>query len=53
MLADKRVNSRKGSRMPDEVGLKLLKSPSPPREMPSSYFIRNTHGVRDWEMFLG
>lgn len=53
VLADKRVNSRKGSRMPDEVGLKLLKSPTPPREMPSSYFIRNTHGVRDWEMFLG
>ena len=41
------------SRMPDEVGLKLIKSPTPPREMPSSYFIRNTHGVRDWEMFHG
>ncbi len=53
VLADKRVNSRKGSRTPDEVGLKLAKSPAAPREMPSSYFIRNTHGVRDWEMFLG
>jgi len=53
VLADKRVNSRKGSRMPEEIGLKLLKSPASPREMPSSYFIRNTHGVRDWEMFLG
>jgi 5-methylcytosine-specific restriction endonuclease McrA len=53
VLADKRINSRKGSRLPEEVGLKLLKSPATPREMPSSYFIRNTHGVRDWEMFLG
>jgi 5-methylcytosine-specific restriction endonuclease McrA len=53
VLADKRINSRKGSRTPEEIGLKLAKSPAPPREMPASYFIRNTHGVRDWEMFLG
>jgi len=53
VLADKRVNSRKGSRTPDEIGLRLAKSPAAPREMPSTYFIRNTHGVRDWEMFLG
>jgi len=53
VLADKKVNARKGSRMPDEIGLKLLKSPAPPRDLPSSYFIRNTHNVRDWEMFLG
>ena len=47
------INSRKGSRTPEELGLKLAKMPAAPREMPSSYFIRNTHGVRDWEMFLG
>jgi 5-methylcytosine-specific restriction endonuclease McrA len=53
VLADKKINSRKADRTPDEVGLKLKRKPSAPRDMPSTYFIRNTHGVRDWEMFLG
>ncbi len=53
VLADKRINSRKADRTPDEVGLKLKRKPAAPRDMPSTYFIRNTHGVRDWEMFLG
>jgi hypothetical protein len=53
VLADKRVNHRKGNRTPDEAGLKLIKSPNPPRELPATAFIRNTHGIRDWEMFLG
>ncbi|MFZ4763912.1 MAG: HNH endonuclease, partial [Roseimicrobium sp.] len=52
VLADKRINSRKADRTPDEVGLKLVRKPSPPREMPATYYIRNTHGVPDWEMFL-
>lgn len=53
VLADKRINSRKADRTPDEVGLKLVRKPAPPREMPATYYIRNTHGVADWEMFLG
>jgi 5-methylcytosine-specific restriction endonuclease McrA len=53
VLADKRINSRKADRTPDEVGLKLVRKPTPPREMPATYYIRNTHGVSDWEMFLG
>ena len=53
VLADKKVNSRKANRTPDEVGLKLLRKPAQPRELPSSYYIRNTHGVPDWNMFLG
>lgn len=53
VLADKRINSRKADRTPEEVGLKLVRKPSPPREMPATYYIRNTHGVQDWEMFLG
>jgi 5-methylcytosine-specific restriction endonuclease McrA len=52
VLADKRINSRKADRTPDEVGLKLQRKPAPPREMPATYYIRNTHGVPDWEMFL-
>jgi 5-methylcytosine-specific restriction endonuclease McrA len=52
VLADKRINSRKADRTPDEVGLRLVRRPLPPREMPATYYIRNTHGVPDWEMFL-
>ena len=52
VLADKKVNSRKGSRLPEEAGLKLLRSPYAPREVPVTQLIRNTYRVRDWEMFL-
>jgi 5-methylcytosine-specific restriction endonuclease McrA len=52
VLADKRVNSRKGSKLPEEAGLKLLRRPSVPRELPVTLLIKNTHRVREWEMFL-
>ena len=53
VLADKKVNSRKANRTPEEVGLKLIKKPNPPRDLPASYYIRNTYGVPDWNLFLG
>ena len=53
VLADKKVNSRKANRTPEETGLKLLRKPSPPKELPASYYIRNVHGVPDWNIFLG
>lgn len=52
VLADKRVNHRKGNRTPDEAGLKLVRPPQTPREMPATAFIRNMHAIPDWEMFL-
>ena len=52
VLADKRVNHRKGNRTPDEAGLKLVRPPQVPREMPATAFIRNTHAIPEWEMFL-
>jgi len=52
VLADKRINSRKGAKLPEEAGLKLLRRPSVPRELPVTQLIRNAHGMRDWEMFL-
>ncbi len=52
VLADKKVNSRKGSRLPEEAGLQLLRRPFTPREVPVSHLIRNTYRVRDWEPFL-
>lgn len=52
VLADKKVNSKKGSKLPEEAGLKLLRRPSAPREVPVTQLIRNTYQVRDWEVFL-
>lgn len=52
VLADRKVNSRKGSKLPDEAGLKLLRQPHVPREVPVTQLIRNPHEVRDWSLFL-
>ncbi len=52
VLADKRVNTRKGCRLPDEAGLKLRRRPVEPRPLPVTVLIRNPHGVPDWNSFL-
>ena len=52
VLADRRVNSRKGSKLPEEAGLKLMRQPFVPREVPVTLLIRNTHQVQDWRLFL-
>ena len=46
------MNSRKADRLPEEVGLRLLKLPSAPRELPSTLFIRNINGIPAWRHFL-
>jgi len=53
VLAHKEINSRKADRLPQEAGLRLLKAPLPPKTMPATALIQNTHGVRDWDLFLG
>jgi hypothetical protein len=53
VLADKRVNSRKGNRLPEEVGLRLLRAPTAPKEVPMSTLIRNHYRVREWDIFIG
>jgi 5-methylcytosine-specific restriction endonuclease McrA len=52
VLAHREVNSRKADRLPHEAGLRLRKPPLAPRMLPASAFIRNHHGVPDWEHFL-
>jgi 5-methylcytosine-specific restriction endonuclease McrA len=52
VLAHREVNSRKADRLPQEAGLHLRTRPSVPRALPVSAFIRNHHGVADWEHFL-
>jgi 5-methylcytosine-specific restriction endonuclease McrA len=48
----KEVNQRKADRLPHEAGLKLLKVPRAPKELPVSAFLRCTHGVAEWKLFL-
>jgi 5-methylcytosine-specific restriction endonuclease McrA len=50
--SSKQVNTRKGNRLPHEAGLRLLKTPRAPKELPVSALIRNAHGVAEWKLFL-
>jgi 5-methylcytosine-specific restriction endonuclease McrA len=52
VLAHREINSRKADRLPEEAGLRLRQRPAAPRVMPASAFIRNAHGISDWEHFL-
>jgi len=52
VLAHREVNTRKADRLPQEVGLRLRARPAAPRIVPASVFIRNQHGIADWEHFL-
>jgi 5-methylcytosine-specific restriction endonuclease McrA len=52
VLAHREVNSRKADRLPHEAGLRLRRQPARPRALPASAFIRNHHGIQDWEHFL-
>ena len=48
----KEVNQRKADRLPHEAGLKLLKAPHAPKELPASACIRNPLGITDWNLFV-
>ncbi len=52
VLADRRVNRRKGAKTPDEAGLRLLRRPVAPRPLPAIALLRNLHGIPDWNLFL-
>jgi 5-methylcytosine-specific restriction endonuclease McrA len=50
--SSKEVNSKKGDRLPQEAGLRLLSVPRAPKELPASALIRNAHEIADWELFV-
>lgn len=52
VLADRRVNTRKANRTPQEAGLRLLKEPRTPRPVPVTLTLRNLHDIADWDLFL-
>ena len=52
VLACKQVNAKKADATPEEAGLKLLKTPEPPKELPVFHYITNKHNIKEWEIFL-
>lgn len=52
VLASKKVNTRKADRTPEEAGLKLLRTPKAPRQVPTTVLLENQHQIEDWEPFL-
>jgi len=50
--SSRRVNARKGNRLPHEAGLKLLTVPRAPKELPVTALLRNPHGIPDWKLFV-
>jgi 5-methylcytosine-specific restriction endonuclease McrA len=50
--SSKDVNARKGNRLPQEAGLKLLRVPRAPKELPAMALIRNAPGIADWNLFV-
>jgi 5-methylcytosine-specific restriction endonuclease McrA len=52
VLAHKEVNAQKANRTPEEAGLKLIKPPAIPRHMPTTFYIKNKHNIKEWDLFL-
>jgi 5-methylcytosine-specific restriction endonuclease McrA len=52
VLTHKEINAQKANRTPEEAGLKLIKPPTIPRHMPTTFYIKNKHNIKEWEMFL-
>jgi len=52
VLAHKTINAKKADLLPKEAGLKLLKTPEPPKELPAFHYIRNKHNIKEWNLFL-
>ena len=52
VLADRKVNTRKGSLTPEEAGLRLLTEPRVPKAVPATFRIHNFWNVDDWKHFL-
>lgn len=52
VLSHKNVNAKKGNRLLEEAGLRLLNEPKAPKEMPTYHYIRNSHNIKEWDIFL-
>jgi 5-methylcytosine-specific restriction endonuclease McrA len=53
VLCHREVNEKKADRLPHEAGLRLSRKPQVPPAKPSMVLIQNSHGILDWQRFLG
>lgn len=52
VLAHRDVNAKKADKTLEETGMKLLKPPVAPKELPVSFYIRNKYNIEEWNVFL-
>lgn len=52
VLADKKINTRKADRRPEEVGLTLIRQPKAPAETPVMASIENHYNIPSWKPFM-
>lgn len=52
VLSSMEVNSSKGNRLPKDANLKLIRPPEKPKAVPVTAYIKNTLGIKDWDLFL-
>ena len=52
VLSHKEVNSKKANLLPEEAGLKLIKKPTKPKEVPVTDNLKNQHQITDWKPFI-
>jgi len=52
VLAKKVINAMKADKTPQEAGLNLIRTPQEPRSLPTTFYIKNKHKIKEWEMFL-
>lgn len=52
VLTHKEINAKKADKTPEESGLKLLRKPVAPKELPVTFYIRNKHNIKEWDVFL-
>lgn len=52
VLSCSKINAKKANRTPEEVGLKLLRQPFVPKELPTTLYIKNTYKIPEWNYFL-
>jgi len=52
VLSCSKINAKKGNRTPEEIGLKLLREPFIPKELPTTLYIKNHYSIPEWDYFL-
>ena len=52
VLAHKKVNAKKADKTPEEAGLKLIRQPFVPKELPISFYLTNKYNISEWDLFL-